>query len=147
MAVVTFSHRHLVILALGVLACGHQAPVAPLPATPTETIEAFLSAANANDLMRMGALWGDEHGPNRSGSQAVRTQRLTIMRHLLHGDAHEVVATDATTPERPKISVAITQGTRRFTVPFTMIRARQGGWLVWQIDLVPAMPSAGSQPH
>ncbi|MFI5207779.1 MAG: hypothetical protein ACHQU8_07815 [Gemmatimonadales bacterium] len=148
MAVVTFSHRHLVILALGAaVACGHQAPLAPLPATPGETIEAFLAAANANDLTRMGALWGDENGPNHTGSQAVRTQRLTIMQHLLHGEAHEVVATDVTTPDRPKLSVAITQGTRRFTVPFTMIRAHQGGWLVWQIDLAPAMPTPGSQPR
>ncbi|MFI5280358.1 MAG: hypothetical protein ACHQU1_07675 [Gemmatimonadales bacterium] len=144
----TFSHRHLVILALGAaVACGHQAPLAPLPATPNETIEAFLAAANANDLPRMGALWGDEHGPNSGGSQAVRTQRLTIMQRLLHGEAHEVTASDVTTPDRPRLSVAITQGTRRFTVPFTMVRARQGGWLVWQIDLTPAMPTAGSQPR
>ena len=148
MAVVTFSHRHLVILALGAaVACGHRAPVAPLPASPADAVEAFLSAANANDLGRMGQAWGDENGPNRAGSEAVRTQRLTIMQHLLHGEAHEITATDATTPDKPKLSVAITQGTRRFTVPFTMIRARQGGWLVWQIDLTPAMPTAGSQPR
>jgi hypothetical protein len=69
------------------------------------------------------------------------------MQRLLHGEAHEVTASDVTTPDRPKLSVAITQGTRRFTVPFTMVRARRGGWLVWQIDLTPAMPTAGSQPR
>jgi hypothetical protein len=151
MAVVTFSHRHLVILALGAaVACGHHAPVVPLPATPVETVEAFLAAVNASNLERMAGLFGDERGPSnvaRRNSDAVRTQQMTIFQRLLHGEAHELVSTDMTSPDKPKLSVAITQGTRRFTVPFTMIRARQGGWLVWSIDLTPAMPTAGSQPR
>lgn len=148
MAVVTFSHRHLVILALGAaVACGHQAPVTPLPATPAGTVEAFLAAANASDLERMGTLWGDEHGPNHGGSRAVRTQRLTIMQHLLHGEAHEVVATDVTTPARPKLTVAITQGTRRFNVPFTLVQWQHGGWLINEIGIAQAMPAASGQPH
>ncbi len=151
MAVVTFSHRHLVILALGAaVACAHHAPLVPLPATPAETIEAFLAAANASNLDRMAGLFGDERGPSnvtRRNSDVVRTQQMTIFQHLLHGEAHELVSTDVSTPERPKLSVAITQGTRRYTVPFTMIRARQGGWLVWAIDLAPAMPTPGPQPR
>ncbi len=151
MAVVTFSHRHLVILALGAaVACGHQAPLVPLPATPAETVEAFLAAVNASNQERMAGLFGDEQGPvsrTRRNSDAVRTQQMTIFQRLLRGEAHEITATDITTPEKPKLSVTITQGTRRFTVPFTMVRARQGGWLVWQIDLTPAMPTAGSQPR
>ena len=149
MAAVTFSHRHLVILALSAaVACGGQRPAAaPAPSAPSETVEQFLAAANASDLDRMGALWGDEHGPNRSGSQNVRTQRLTIMQHLLHGESHEVVATDVTNPARPRLSVAITQGTRRFTVPFTLVQSRYGGWLVNEIGIDQAMPTAGSQPR
>jgi hypothetical protein len=151
MAVVTFSHRHLVILALGAaVACGHQAPVVPLPATPAETVEAFLAAVNASNLDRMAGLFGDERGPSnvaRRNSDAVRTQQMTIFQHLLRGESHELVSTDFASPDKPKLSVAITQGTRHFTVPFTTIRARQGGWLIWQIDLAPAMPTAGSQPR
>ena len=149
MAAVTFSHRHVVILALGAsLACGGQHPAgAPAPAVPAETVEQFLAAVNAVDLDRMGTLWGDENGPNRSGSQNVRTQRLTIMQRLLHGESHEVVATDVTTPARPRLSVAITQGTRRFTVPFTLAQSRYGGWLVKEIGIDQAMPAAGSQPR
>jgi hypothetical protein len=151
MAVVTFSHRHMIILALGAaLACRHQAPVAPLPATPAETVEAFLAAVNASNQERMAGLFGDENGPvssTRRNSDMVRTQQMTIFQRLLHGEAHEITATDLTTRDKPKLSVMITQGTRRFTVPFTLIRARQGGWLVWQIDLTPAMPTAGTQPR
>jgi hypothetical protein len=149
MADVIFSHRQLLILALGaVVAChAQQASSLPAPAAPAETIAQFLAAANATDLDKMAALWGDEHGPNHKGSQNVRTQQLTIMQRLLHGDAHEVVATDVTNPARPQLSVAITRGTRRFTVPFTLVRWRHGGWLINGIDLAQAMPSAGTTPN
>src|SRR5882672_7260741 len=122
MVAVTFSHRHLVSLAFGVAAAcgGRHANVAPPPSVPAQTVEQFLTATNASDLEHMGALWGDEHGPNSGGADNVRTQRLTIMQRLLHGESHEIVATDLTNPARPKLSVLITQGTRRFTVPFTM---------------------------
>ena len=148
MAEVTFSHRHLVILAVtAALGCGgHQALQGPVPASPSQAVEQFLAAANAVDLDRMGALWGDERGPNRAGSQSVRTQRLTIMQRLLHGEAHEIVSTDITTPSQPRLSVAITQGTRRFTVPFTLVQWH-GGWLVKEIGIDQAMPTAGSQPR
>lgn len=148
MADVTFSHRQLLIVALGaVVACHAQQASLPAPAVPAETIAQFLAAANAIDLDKMATLWGDEHGPNHKGSQNVRTQQLTIMQRLLHGDGHEVVATDVTNPARPQLSVAIRQGTRRFTVPFTLVRWRRGGWLINQIDLAQAMPSAGSSPN
>ena len=150
MAVVTFSHRHLAVLAFAAAAsCGgqHPAPFAA-PSSPAETVEQFLAAVNANDLSKMGTLWGDEHGPNRNGSETVRTQRLTIIQRLLRGDSHEMAGSDLTNPARPKLNVAITQGTRRFTVPFTLVQVRGGGgWLINQIDLDPAMPAAGSSPR
>ena len=148
MTEVTFSHRHLVILGFAAaLGCGGSpAPSAPVPVSPPQAVEQFLAAANAENLQRMGELWGDEHGPNRSGPQNVRTQRLTIIQRLVRGEAHEIVATDATTPSRPKLSVTITQGTRRFTVPFTLAQWH-GGWLVKEIGIDQAMPTAGSQPR
>src|SRR5258708_31616752 len=112
MAFVPFSHRHLVILALGAaVACGHQAPVVPLPATPGETVEAFLAAANAANLERMAGLFGDEHGPvnqTRRNSDQVRNQQMIIFQRLLHGEPHEVTATDVRTVENPENSDAIT---------------------------------------
>lgn len=148
MAVVTFSHRHIA-LALGILltACHGQQPVVPpAPESLHPPVEEFLSAANANDLVRMNAVWGDEHGPMHRGPETARTQRLTIMQRLLHGDSHEVVATDVSDPRRPKVSVAIMQGTRRFVVPFTLVRSDRG-WMIVEIGLDAAMPASGSAPR
>ena len=150
MAVVTFSHRPLVILALGaMLGCQHPI-VLPSPSAPAETGNQFLSAVNANDRNAMALLFGDERGPSsvvRTNSETVRMQQMTILQRLLRGDSHEVVSTDVSTPARPKLTVTIVQGTRRFTVPFTMAQSRAGGWLVQAIDVTPAMPTAGSQPR
>src|SRR5258708_20197803 len=97
MAVVTFSHRHLVILALrAAVACGHQAPLVPLPATPAETVEAFLAAVNASNQERMAGLFGDEQGPvsrTRRNSDPVPAQQVPIFQPLLRREAHPTTPT------------------------------------------------------
>lgn len=150
MLVVTFSHRHLVILALATtVACGgRSAEQAPSPASPDQTIEQFLAAVNAADLERMATLWGDERGPEsatRTMPMEQRQQRLTIIQRMLRSDSHIITATDATNPARRVVTVAMTQGNRRFAVPFTVVPARSGGWLVKEIGLDAAMPS-GTRP-
>jgi hypothetical protein len=152
MAAVTFSHRHLVILALGAaFACGgRHANVAPAPSAPAETVDQFLAAVNANDLDRMASLWGDARGPSNVVNAfpvTERNKRLTIMQRLLQSDAHQVVGTDVGNPEQTRLSVLITVGTRRFAVPFTMVQSRYGGWLVKEIGLDAAMPTAGGRSN
>ena len=150
MAVVRFPHRHLAILGLlaTVAACGGRRAVAgPSPASPDQTIEQFLSAVNASDLERMSTLWGDERGPvsaSNAMSEAERNQRLTIMQRMLRSDSHLITATDATDPAKRVVSVAMTQGQRRFVVPFTVVPTRAGGWLIREIGLDAAMPSASA---
>jgi hypothetical protein len=148
MAVVTFSHRHLVILALAsTVACGGH-PGLPSPVSPDQTVEQFLVAANANDLEAMALLWGDEHGPSSVTNTIPipeRIQRLTIMQRLLHSDNHLITATNASDPSKRVITVALTQGTRRFAVPFTVVPTRAGGWLIREIGLEAAMPQPGSR--
>ncbi len=151
MAVVNFPHRHLVILAVAsAVACGGpHANVAPSPATPDQTIEQFLTAVNASDLDQMAMLWGTQRGPEgvtHSRPDAERIQRLTIMQRMLRSDSHMITATDATDPSRRVVSVAMTTGTRRFVVPFTVVPTRAGGWLIQEIGLDAAMPSSGTRP-
>ena len=150
MAAVRFPHRHLAILGLAVAAaCGGRSAVtsAPAPATPDQTIEQFLTAVNASNLAGMAAMWGCERGTVDACvtmSEAEKNQRLTIMQRMLRSDSHMITATDATDPSKRVVSVAITQGTRRFVVPFTAVPTRAGGWLIKEIGLDAAMPSAGS---
>ena len=147
MAVVTFSYRHLVILGVAAtVACGgRSAAVSPLqgPATPEAALEQFLTAVNAADLDQMAMLWGDHRGPEgltRTMTNETRMQRLTIMQRVLRTDSHQITVTDASDPGKRVITVAMTQGTRRFAVPFTMVPMRAGGWIVNDIRLDAAMP-------
>ena len=149
MAVVTFSHRHLAMLAAAsIVACGgHRANVTPSPATPDQTIDQFLTAVNTQDLDAMALVWGTPRGPEglvHRFSESDRMQRLTIMQRLLRSDSHMITATDATDPARRVVTVAMTQGTRRYAVPFTLVPSRAGGWLIQEIGLDAAMPSAGT---
>lgn len=151
----TSSLRQLVILGVALTAAcgggGHTGTVAPEPPTPEAAVEQFLTAANAGDLDAMALAWGDERGPSSQTNvipREERVRRLTIMQRLLASDSHQITATNNSDPTKLVVTVAMSQGTKRFAVPFTVVRSRNGGWLVKEIDLAPAMPSAGPrQPN
>jgi hypothetical protein len=114
---------------------------------PDQAVEQFLGAVNATDLDAMAMLWGTERGPEgvtHSLPQTERQQRLTVMQRMLRSDNHMITGTDATDPSKRIVTVAITQGTRRFAVPFTLVPTRAGGWIIREIGLDAAMPSQGS---
>jgi len=152
MRAVTFSHRLLAIVGVFALtACGGSRPpanVTPAPARPDATVEMFLAAADSNDLDRMASLWGDESGPSNVSNKIPaeeRTQRLQVMQRLLRSDQRRVVLSDTTTPGRYLVTAHLTQGNRRFSVPFTCIQMRAGGWLIREIGLESAMPTRTNQ--
>ena len=102
---------------------------------------------NATNLDQMAMLWGNARGPEgvtHSLPRAERLQRLTIMQRMLRTDNHMITATDATDPSKRVLTVAMTQGNRRFAVPFTLVPTRAGGWIISEIGLDAAMPSSGS---
>ena len=149
MRVVTSSYRHLAIALLALTAAcgGRRANMVPAPETPDQAVERFLTAVNATEIDQMADYWGDERGPEsqtRRFPEAERRQRLQIMQRMLRSDNHMITGTDATDPSKRVITVAMTQGTRRFAVPFTVVPVRGGGWLIREIGLDAAMPSAGS---
>lgn len=146
----TFARRNLVILTFGtVVACGGRPPVvvAPAPAAPEATVEQFLVAVRDADLGRMAELWGDQRGPSTLNvPQQQRVQRLTIMQRVLQNDEHRVVGTQTpqSQPNRRILQVEMTRDGRRFVVPFTLVIARTGGWLINDIGYEAAIaPPAG----
>lgn len=143
---VSFAHGPAIVLAAAVLAaCGGPRPTTqnPAPSAPEQTVAQFLAAANAADLERMASLWGDRRGPSNVTNTIPpeqRQTRLTIMQRLLGSDEHRVLR-ESNEPEGARLlQVELVRGTRRFTVPFTLVPARTGGWLINQIGLDAAMP-------
>jgi hypothetical protein len=147
---VAFSHRIPAILMVGAaLSCGGRAPVvvAPAPATPEAAVDAFMTAVNASDLRRMAELWGTERGPSavtNPNTPETRQRQLTIMQRILASESHRVLGTDAALsgPGRTVLHVELVRGGRRVSVPFTLVAARTGGWLVNAIGLDAALPQS-----
>ena len=138
--------RAAVLLAvLALAACrARTGPVAPAPDVPEETVSQFLAAVNVRDLDRMALLWGNERGPSTvssPNSPEVQRRQLEIMQRVLVHDSHRVASSEplAGTPQKRRLMVEMARGERRALVPFTLVAARTGGWLVWEVDLEVAM--------
>jgi len=143
------SHRFLAIAAfLTLSACRGQAVRVsePAPAAPEAAVTAFLAAVNNNDVDRMALLWGTDRGPSRVVIRDTqeRERRLVVMQRVLLHDAFQFLATPsdqvAPAPGRRILTVELTRGDRRVTVPFTVVGQRAGGWIVEDIGLEAAMP-------
>ena len=145
----TPSHRFFAIAAiLTQSACSAQGARVgePAPAAPEAAVTAFLAAVNSNDVARMAQLWGTDRGPSpvviRNTQE--RERRLVVMQRVLTHDAFQflVAPSDqvAPAPGRRILTVELTRGGRRVTVPFTVVGQRAGGWIVEDIGLEAAMP-------
>src|SRR5947208_2326845 len=85
--------RLTVLVALGTLACGGgPGPGKPVPQSPQETLAQFMSAVKANDLLRMGTLWGSDRGPAADWMKGNELkERLTVIQKYLAHAGHRVV--------------------------------------------------------
>ena len=85
--------RLTVLVALGTLACGGgPGPGKPVPQSPQETLAQFMSAVKANDLLRMGTLWGSDRGPAADWMKGNELkERLTVIQKYLAHAGYRVV--------------------------------------------------------
>lgn len=132
--------RLAVLVALGLLACGGGAPQPPAPQSPQQALAEFMAAVKANDLTRIGTLWGSERGPASGWMKADDLrQRVTVFQIYLNHVGYRVL-------EGP-LPVAGEDKVRRFRVelqransctvvfPIDLVRAKSGSWLVNAVDL------------
>jgi hypothetical protein len=138
----------IAVLALVPACRGRQAQLAPAPSTPEATLTQFLAAVNANDLSRMALLWGTERGPSTTwnpNSPAEQRQQLMIMQRVLITDSHRITGADIVPgpPAMRRLHVEIVRGERRTMVPFVLVEARTGGWLVQEIGIDALMGTPG----
>lgn len=85
--------RLTVLVALGSLGCGSRPQSsAPAPQSINETVVQFMAAVKANDLQRMGALWGTERGPAAGWMKPEEMKmRLTVIQRYLAYDGYRVL--------------------------------------------------------
>jgi hypothetical protein len=127
-------------------ACG-RGPVSqtPIPQSVNASVEQFLAAVKANDLDRLGGLWGTERGPNtRRMDPRVLRQRLTVIQKYLDHVGYRVVEGPLLVPARPDLRTYRVElqraGGCSQVVQIDVIRTGSGGWLVFD----PHLESAGN---
>lgn len=102
------------------------------------TVEAFLTAVNAQDLQAMSGLWGNANGLARDQLKREELEkRLIIMQCLMQHDK-------AVFPEeRPRLQtggrqvfiVTLTKGTNTANTAITAVPGPGGRWLVEDVDV------------
>lgn len=128
------------------LACGGGGP-APSAATPAEVdgpgpqlvVERFLQAANANDWVVMGQLFGTPAQTITERDGATRAERhmqllSSLLRHddfIFRGRQPVPGRTDAT-----NLFVEIVRKDTRVNVPFLVVWRPQGGWIIQEIKKI-----------
>ena len=120
-------------------------PATPSPAStstagqrsPREALSTFLSAANAQDLQAMSAVWGDKDGSVRSsgkmGREEIEKREIIMMCYLRH-DRYRVVSESPAVDNERVLGVELTKGRLSRTANFNM--ASDGArWYVRSADL------------
>ena len=136
--------RLAVLVTLGGLACGGGArPAEPAPQSMTEALTQFFAAVKANDLGRLGSLWGTERGPAASWMKADElNQRLTVIQKYLMHVGYRVVEGPlpaAVGGERRRtFRVELQRERCNRVLPIDLVRTRSGGWLVVDVHLADA---------
>lgn len=137
------------VLFAALVACGGAAtsaaaqappPAAPAQATgPAEVVERFLRLASSRSYLQMGQLFGTVEGPitSRDPQQQVE-RRMYAIADILQNERF-VIRGQQSIPGRgsevTQLTVQITRNRQPRDVPFVVVRARNGSWLVEQIEL------------
>lgn len=108
---------------------------------PALVVEQFMRAANSEpkDLNTMARLFGTKDGPigNRDPRAQVE-QRMFAIATVLHHDDYEIVREQQVpgrSTEATQLVVRVKAGKNIDMVPFTMVRYKDGVWLIEQIGL------------
>lgn len=107
-------------------------------AAPSAVASAFIRAVADSNLTQMGDLWGTSEGSAVSvGKPANWLQRVAVMHAYLKGGIAKVVGESpgSAKGERRVLLIELARDGCVKTVPFTMIRTKQGSWLVNAVDL------------
>lgn len=115
-------------------------PSAPAQAAgPAEVVERFLRLASSRSYLQMGQLFGTVEGPITSRDPQPQVERrMYAIADILQNERF-VIRDQQAIPGRgaevTQLTVQFTRRGQRRDVPFVVVRARNGAWLVEQIEL------------
>ena len=128
------------LVALGILACGGQGPSSVAPQSPQQTLAQFMSAVKANDLSRMGTLWGSDRGPAAGWMKGDELkERLTVIQKYLDHAGYRVIEGPLPVPGHDNTMTFRVELQRAnactIVFPVDLVRAKSGGWVVNDVHL------------
>lgn len=126
------------VATLGATACVKEQVIVSGSVGPSLVVEQFVRAAGAKDYAAMGRLFGTKEGPIASKeSRSYVEQRMATIAAVLRHQDFELMGEESVPgrmTEATKLTVRMTVDGRAFTVPYTLVRYKDG-WLVEQIGL------------
>jgi len=115
------------------------------------SVTQFLAAVKANDLKRMGELWGTERGPAaESMNPDVLRQRITVIQKYLDHTGYRVIEGPLLVPghdDRRTYRVELQRTNCNQVLPLEVIKTKSGGWLVYDVHLESAGSPSGRCPQ
>lgn len=134
----TIAYAVALVAMLGATACVKEQIIASGSVGPSLVVEQFLRATAAKDYAAMGRLFGTREGPisSKESRSYVEQRMATIAAVLRHHDFE--LQGEQSVPgrmtEATKLMVGMTVDGKSYTVPYTLVRYKDG-WLVEQIGL------------
>ena len=116
-----------------------------------ESLAQFLAAVKANDLKKMGQLWGTERGPAADNmNDRVLRQRVTVIQKYLDHTGYRIVEGPLLVPGHAELRtyrVELQRANCNHVQPIDVVRTRSGGWLVSDVHLESAGTPTGRCPE
>jgi len=143
----------LLVLLAALAACsGNRGPQTPVPQSMNESLTQFMAAVKANDLKRMGELWGTEGGPAAGSMESdVLRRRITVIQKYLEHTGYRVIEGPVLVPGHDDLRtfrVELQRTSCNQVLPIDVVRTHSGGWLVYDVHLESAgNPVGPCQPR
>lgn len=157
------THRSwLLTTAVALAACGGtsrtsaaQSSVAPAQnaaaAAAEATVQGFMQAVADSNLAKMAELWGSAKGPaSKTREPKDYERRIVVMQAYLRESPHRIVSNqqEGSNASRRVVQVEMERDKCSKMVPFQLIKAGNGSWLINSIDLaILGSPGANCNPE
>jgi hypothetical protein len=157
------THRSwLLTAAVALAACGGtsrtssaQSSVSPAQdvaaAAAEATVQGFMQAVADSNLAKMADLWGSAKGPaSKTKEPKDYERRIVVMQAYLRESPHRIVSNqqEGTNASRRVVQVEMERDKCSKMVPFLLVKAGNGAWLINSIDLaILGSPGANCNPE